>query len=297
MKIANSLSLRLIATSFVWVAATLLVAGLLLSFLFRQHIEDRYDTLLLNHLDHLASAIEFDHHGQLTLTWRPPDPCFKEPRSGRYWEIRGPDGPVVRSESLGEGRLAVADPPLGEARLSRGVAGPAGKSLRAMARRVDFPKTGARLTVMVAGSTEDIEEDVQVFGAKVSITLAVFGLGLLLAVWFQVSVGLRPLHAMRSALGDVRRGETERLEGSYPNELEPLADELNALLADNAELLERARTQATNLVHALKNPLTVIRNESRQVAGEAGSVIREQTLTMAAVIWGGSLGCGSASTG
>jgi signal transduction histidine kinase len=109
----------------------------------------------------------------------------------------------------------------------------------------------------------------------------VLGLGLLLAVWFQVSVGLRPLHAMREALGDIRRGEAERLVGSYPREIEPLADELNALLEHNAELLERARTQAANLAHALKNPLTVIRNETRQLDGEAGGVIREQALVMA----------------
>jgi hypothetical protein len=32
--------------------------------------------------------------------------------------------------------------------------------------------------------------------------------------------------------------------------------ELNALLAHNAALLERARTQTGNLAHALKNPLT-----------------------------------------
>ena len=38
MKLPNSLGLRLIATAFAWVAATLVVGGLLLSFLFRQHI-------------------------------------------------------------------------------------------------------------------------------------------------------------------------------------------------------------------------------------------------------------------
>lgn len=281
MKRPSSLGLRLIATAFAWVAATLVVAGLLLSFLFREHIEERFDTQLRDHLDHLVSAIVFDPEGKLTLTWRPPDPCFREPGSGRYWEIRGPAGPLIRSESLGDGRLAVADPPAGVAQLDTEVAGPAGETLRAMSRRVEVPIKGVPLTVVVAGSGDDIEADVQVFGTKVSLTLAVFGLGLLLAVWFQVLVGLRPLYAMREALGDIRRGEAERLVGNYPREIEPLAHELNALLAHNAELLERARTQAANLAHALKNPLTVIRNEARQVEGEAAGVIREQALVMA----------------
>ena len=122
------------------------------------------------------------------------------------------------------------------------------------------------------------------FGASLALTLAVLGGGLLLAVLFQVRYGLQPLREMQSAIGAIRRGEVQRLRGTYPVEIGLVARELNELLEHNAALLERARTMAGNLAHALKNPLTVIRNEARAIDQEAGRVIREQTLVMATSI-------------
>ena len=87
--------------------------------------------------------------------------------------------------------------------------------------------------------------------------------------------------ALQQALADVRQGKKQRLPENNPVEVEPVVDELNGLLDHNRALLERARTQLGNLAHALKNPLTVIRNESKAVENEMGRVIREQTSAMA----------------
>ena len=54
----NSLTLRLVLTSSAWVVATLLVTALLLVFLFRGHIEQRFDGLLHDHLEELVAASE-----------------------------------------------------------------------------------------------------------------------------------------------------------------------------------------------------------------------------------------------
>jgi len=111
--------------------------------------------------------------------------------------------------------------------------------------------------------------------------LTVLGVGLLLVVWFQVRFGLRPLQVLQQALGDIRKGNAQRLPESFPVEVEPVVSELNGLLDHNRALLERARTQVGNLAHALKNPLTVIRNEAGPMENERGRVIREQTAAMA----------------
>ena len=55
--------------------------------------------------------------------------------------------------------------------------------------------------------------------------------------------------------------------------MRPLADEINGLLAHNAEVVERARTQAGNLAHALKNPLAVLRNEASAAEGELAETV------------------------
>jgi signal transduction histidine kinase len=50
------------------------------------------------------------------------------------------------------------------------------------------------------------------------------------------------------------------MEGTFPSEIMPLVNEFNTVLAQNAEVVERARTQAGNLAHALKTPLSVLAN-------------------------------------
>jgi signal transduction histidine kinase len=47
---------------------------------------------------------------------------------------------------------------------------------------------------------------------------------------------------------------------SFPVEIAPLVEDFNGVLEQNAEVVERARTQAGNLAHALKTPLSVLAN-------------------------------------
>jgi signal transduction histidine kinase len=87
---------------------------------------------------------------------------------------------------------------------------------------------------------------------------------------------LQPLRALRQALARIRKGRGERLPEGFPEEVQPVVQELNALLDRDAAMIDRARTQAGNLAHALKNPLTVIRNEAREVEGERGALLGNQ---------------------
>ena len=87
--------------------------------------------------------------------------------------------------------------------------------------------------------------------------------------------------SMQQALGNIQKGKALRLPENYPVEIEPVVSEFNSLLDHHSALLERARTQVGNLAHALKNPLTVIRNEAKAIGNERGRVIREQTAAMA----------------
>lgn len=61
-----------------------------------------------------------------------------------------------------------------------------------------------------------------------------------------------------------------------PNEVQPMVEELNALLEHNEKQAEEARRHAGNLAHALKTPLTVIMNAATAQAPDlADTVIRE----------------------
>ncbi|MES9830254.1 MAG: HAMP domain-containing sensor histidine kinase [Candidatus Thiodiazotropha sp.] len=277
----NSLTLRLVATSFVWIGVTLLVTAVLLVVLFRGHIEQRFDALLFDHLEELVSASEFSAEGALQMTWRPSDPRFNRPHSGWYWEILQSGVSVARSDSLWKESLKVTEPHIGGIPQIQRFSGPEDEPLQVLVQNITFPEAEKPLLFVVAGPVVDIEDNVRAFTAQVAITLTVLGIGLLLVVWFQVRFGLRPLQALQQALGDIRKGKAQRLPENHPVEVEPVVSELNGLLDHNKALLERARTQVGNLAHAMKNPLTVIRNEAKAIENERGHVIREQTTAMA----------------
>ena len=93
----------------------------------------------------------------------------------------------------------------------------------------------------------------------------------------QVRKGFAPLTTLRARLADVTAGRETRLAGRYPAEVQPLVDELNALLADRERRVSRALARAGDLAHGLKTPLAVLaqeadRPEADSVASMAGLV-------------------------
>jgi signal transduction histidine kinase len=64
-----------------------------------------------------------------------------------------------------------------------------------------------------------------------------------------------------------------------PLEVQPMVEELNALLAHSEQQAEEARTHAGNLAHALKTPLTVLTNAASAHAPDLDrTVLREATV-------------------
>ena len=75
---------------------------------------------------------------------------------------------------------------------------------------------------------------------------------------------------LRKKLLAVRIGEDRRVLGSYPTEVQPLIDELNALLEDREQAVRRAIATAGDLAHGLKTPLALLAQEADR-AGAAGN--------------------------
>ncbi|MFA6157577.1 sensor histidine kinase, partial [Mesorhizobium sp.] len=96
--------------------------------------------------------------------------------------------------------------------------------------------------------------------ALLPLVLALVVLGLLLvgAMLAQVRLGLLPLAALRTGLADIRAGKRGAISTDQPSEILPLVEEVNSLLAENAEGLARARRHVANLAHGLKTPLATL---------------------------------------
>jgi signal transduction histidine kinase len=137
-----------------------------------------------------------------------------------------------------------------------------------------------RYQYMVTGNLSENDVALARFGGTLAWSLGVLGLGLVLATWFQVRYGLRPLATIERGLGDIRSGKALRLEGELPMEIVPLQRELNALLKSNQDIVERARTHVGNLAHALKTPLSVVMNEASGDSSPLATKVTEQAQIM-----------------
>jgi signal transduction histidine kinase len=99
-----------------------------------------------------------------------------------------------------------------------------------------------------------------------------------------VQAAVRPLERMRRRLAEVQAGSARQLDGRYPAEVQPLVDDLNALLAHRERALQRALAKAGDLAHGLKTPLAILSHEAEQAeasgGGDVAGAIREQVERM-----------------
>jgi signal transduction histidine kinase len=79
---------------------------------------------------------------------------------------------------------------------------------------------------------------------------------------------------MHKELSQLRSGDKKQLEEDYPKEVAPVVSDLNALVFHYQELLERARHHAGNLSHALKTPLSVLKNEIHNFDSETQKLLQ-----------------------
>jgi signal transduction histidine kinase len=282
---ANSLAVRLIVAAGLWSLLALVVAGFILTSLYRHNAERAFDDTLGVYLRTLIGNLAAQNaDAPLSDPGNIGEQRFELLYSGWYWQVRQPDAGavVLSSRSLFSDTLDVAKATgthASDGVTSGALVGPDRQHLRVLSQTVTFD-ANRKFEVLVAGDAGELETQITEFGTNVALTLAIFGIGLILATTIQTRWGLRPLDRLRRGLADLRSGKQTRFEEGFPAEIEPLVKELNALLVSNQEIIDRARTQVGNLAHALKTPLSVIINESRANRTPFGTKIAEQAEVM-----------------
>jgi len=282
----RSIAKRLFFSAALLSFVILLVAGLVLSTIYRRTAEANFDERLGVYLHALVADIATPGEDSRAGPGQLGEPQFELALSGWYWQITRLDVPkpdIRSSRSLFAAKLPrLADsgvtPGAGGAR--RGYAkGPDDRVLRMRERMIDTGDQGIYL-VQVAATTEEIEAQISRFEFDLVITFAVLALALVVSAAAQLRYGLKPLWQLQEGVAAIRRGEAEKIEGDFPQDLAPLASELNLLIDANRDVVERARTQVGNLAHALKTPLSVIVNEAAADPGPLAAKVAEQAAVM-----------------
>jgi len=250
------IAVRLLLSALVLVLLLLPVAGALLAWNFREAVNDSFDDRLEFLQDMVIAGIEFRPQSD-TLIPGPQlsDPRFERVYSGWYWQVSGEGMNAVTSRSLWDQRLPVTT---GQSLHWQTMTGPREQSLRAVTRRVQLPSYQESVYVTVAGDLTEVNQQVARFQTLLIVSLVTLAVLLLAMIALQIRWGLAPLRRLERSLRAVEAGRWQTLDTDFPEELARLARATNQVLARDQRMIERGRTTAGNLAHALKTPVSVL---------------------------------------
>jgi signal transduction histidine kinase len=284
----GSLTRRMIGVAAIWIVVLLGVGGYALDRVLTTAITNNFDAQLDYVLTALIASSEIGPDGEVFLNRPPADQRFLETYSGLYFQITGTDA---------QGRVlpGVADFP-SRSLWDRKLRVNAGhndyavhiydsnefedEELRVLERDVKLPGSAVRWRFQVAESRAALDEQIKVLRRTLVRSFGALGLGLIFLAALQAFYGLWPLRRVRQAIAQIRSGERSRIDERFPQEIEPLTEELNALLVHNEVQAEEARRHAGNLAHALKTPLTVITNAATAQAPDLADTVCREATTM-----------------
>lgn len=286
VKARRSLSFRVIAFSSIWAIIALVVIATVISTLFRQVSQRGFDTVLSAHLFNLIGSVSASDEGVLSGVPNLGDLRFSRPDSGWYWSVEPVN--VTLSRPLRSASLTgpVAVPPADAVPFDESyqrsyiTTGPAGHEIQVLEAEIVLGEGDRIARFRVMGNVSELEAEISQFSRRLMSYLSLFGLGMIGINVVAILLALGPLGNIRGALAKIREGQAEKLAGPFPAEIEPLAQETNALIESNRRIIERSRTQVGNLAHSLKTPLAVVTNEARQLGGDRGRLIEGQAAAM-----------------
>lgn len=268
-----------------WIFVLLLGGGVALERTLTRQVEANFDEQLEYILTAMIASAEIDPNGEVYFYRTLGDQRFLEPGSGLYWQISGGDFDPWPSRSLWDrtlklqGMIADGEHFDSDAHFYNS-AQFSGEPLRIAERTVILPGSETRWTFAVASATEQMDTQIGRVRLILIWSFAVLGLGLLVMALLQIRYGLSPLRRVRAAIQNLRTTGAGRITEPLPLEVQPLVEELNALLEHSEKQAEEARRHAGNLAHALKTPLTVLTNAATARANDLGEAVMRETRTM-----------------
>jgi len=257
--------------------AALVVGGTVLSLVFRSYVLSDVDKRLELFIDTMVGISEVSPEGVLRFNRPIFDQRFTAPYSGLYWQISEEGQEPFRSRSLWDYELKTDLVHRSFSLKFMEIVGPDKQSLRMAERDIILPEADRVFHYMVATDTVEIQAAVEQFNYLLTLALGAIMGTVTIALVMQVRFGLQPLRRLGYSLSQIRVGKETRIEGEYPHDLKPLAQEVNALMEQNEQLVNRARTHVGNLAHALKTPLSVIQNDVEGASDDRSIRIRKQT--------------------
>ncbi len=276
----GSLTRRMISIAALWISVLLIGGGFALDRVLSEAITRNFDAQLEYVLNAMIGSAEIGPDGEVRFNRPLGDQRFLEPYSGLYWQVSARDHEPFRSRSLWDRALQQGERHAGQRLRVVDSDEFESEPLRVLDREVRLPGAPTLWRFQVAASRVSLNDQIAVLRRTLVRSFAILGLGLLILAALQATYGLWPLRSLRRAVNAVSSGRSSRIDAHLPNEVRPLVEELNELLAHNERQAEEARRHAGNLAHGLKTPLTVLMNEATANSPELADTVVRTALSM-----------------
>jgi signal transduction histidine kinase len=275
----GSLARRMMLIAAGWITILLLVGGVALDRTLTSLVESQFDEQFDSMLTAMVASSEIWAGGEVGFNRPLGDQRFLEPNSGLYFQISGKGHDDLASRSLWDRTLKL-----------KGTFAPKpiyynsdqfpDEPLRIVERTIKLPGSDVRWQFAVAGSRTHLNEQIRHNRSILVWSFVILGIGLMLMAMLQTWYGLGPLRRVRQAIARIRTAGSNRVTDPLPREVQPMVEELNALLAHSERQAEEARRHAGNLAHALKTPLTVLTSAATAHAPDLDATVLREAATM-----------------
>ena len=262
----SSLRLRLILLACLSISIALAATTFVLNTLFHDFFEERIFAELDRDLIQLTANLTISDTGRIAVAPL-TNPRFGLPFSGLYWQVFDGETQAAASQSLWGVSYDFATNPQAGQRTHSEINSSQGVPILITGWTILLGEGANQraVTLSVATNESEVIQATNNFRSAFIQWLILMFIGLIVASWIQVRIGLSPLETLRKKVELIRSGHEQKLEGSFPREVQPLADEVNELLDLYNISLANARERASDLAHGLKTPLTVMQTIARDL--------------------------------
>jgi two-component system sensor histidine kinase PhoQ len=276
-----SLTNRLLTTATLALIIALSLIGIVMDKAFEEKTMHLVKERLEGYVYALISVVEPTENNELSVHENLPIPKLTQPLSGIYAQIISIDYQWQSESMLGvelpkphfiESGETEFDAPLEYQ----------GKAYFRMTKGIIFETEEGDIPTVISVS-EDAKNyfrELDEFKEKLWVWLLLTSVILLGIQGLIMNWSLRPLKRLTTNLADLEKGKIDKVSDDYPPELAGLTNNLNQLLSNERDNLNRQRKTLGDLAHSLKTPLAIIHSELENKQEANKSLISEQINNM-----------------
>lgn len=233
----------------------------------------------------LMAAAEIDATG-IMMPSDELDALFGLPSSGVYARITDHTGKVLWQSSSALG--ANLPQPIvlagGDKNFSKTLT--AQENYYTFAYGVNWSTAAGNIALTFNIITDLTSFDKQIYQYRVTLWGWLLAMAMLLLISQAIILrwGLSPLRRVGQELNRIESGEQEQIQNSYPQEIERLSGNINALLQQERDQKTRYRNALGDLAHSLKTPLAVLQSGLDSTADRPNDSAQEQITRMNAIV-------------